>query len=191
MKVSELLAMRPGTLGVTGVLLTDGRALVTVLDEYEEVDVSPGRVSIAMVNEALMKLSPEHREAFLDLDISEDTVEEAPALTPPTITLSPEYQREAKQRASIGFIMCLVLAIETLALTGVISFVAIARKEFPDWLLISVISFPVWALSWFFMGLINKERADVVSAVLGIDRSNQPGMVASILEVLLNRRRAP
>jgi hypothetical protein len=190
MKVSELLAMRPVTLGVTGVLLTDGRALVTVLDEFNEVELSPGRVSIANVSEALLKLSPEAREAFLALEVAEDTVEEAPALTPPSITLSPEYQREAKQRASIGFIMCLVLAIETLALTGVISYVAVVRKEFPDWLLISVISFPVWALSWFFMGLINKERADVVSAVLGIDRSNQPGMMASILEVILNRRRA-
>jgi hypothetical protein len=190
MKVSELLAMRPVTLGVTGVLLTDGRALVTVLDEFNEVELSPGRVSIANVSEALLKLSPEAREAFLALEVAEDTVEEAPALTPPTLTLSPEYQREAKQRASIGFIMCLVLAIETLALTGVISYVAVVRKEFPDWLLISVISFPVWALSWFFMGLINKERADVVSAVLGIDRSNQPGMMASILEVILNRRRA-
>lgn len=187
MKVSELLAMKPGTLGVTGVLLTDGRLLIKVLDDFDGVEVAVGRVSINMVNNLLPKLSEEDQDAFMSLEVDENTTEDVTPLEPPTLHLSPGYEREAALRARMGFMMCVVLAIAVLAITASVCAVSLYRKEFPDVMLIAVILCPVMAIAWLFMGLINKERSDILSAVLGSSGGNTT-VFGTVLDALASRK---
>ena len=118
------------------------------------------------------------------LEVDDKTVETTSS-TP--LTLSPEYQREARIRAVIGMVMCVVLGLTTLMAMVTVCAVAVLDKAFPDLMLIAVILFPTTCIAWQFMGLINKERRDVLSVVLGDNQSNG-GVLGTVLDVLAARR---
>ena len=124
----------------------------------------------------------------MNLDVDDKTVETNTSAKPP-LTLSPEYQREARIRAVIGVTMCIVLGVMALMSSATICWVSVDRKEFPDWFLVLVVVGPVMAIGWQFMGLINKERRDVLSVVLG-DNQAGGGFVGTFFEFLASRRRA-
>ena len=178
--------MKPTTLGVAGILLSNGKSLVATLQGYEELAVACSECLLLQhVIDSVALLTPEHQEEFMNLDVDDKTVE--PSSAKPPLTLSPEYQREARIRAVIGIVMCVVLGLTTLAAMGTVCAVAVMDKTFPDILLIAVILFPTTCIAWQFMGLINKERRDVLSVVLG-DNPNSSGILGTVLDVLAARR---
>lgn len=186
--MSELLQVKPTTLGVSGILLSNGKSLVETLQGYEELTVSYSDCLLLQhVIDSVALLTPEHQEEFMDLDVDDKTVDKNTSAVPP-LTLSPEYLREAKTRATIGRIMCIVLAVMTLMYTATICWVSIERKEFPDWFLVLVVVGPVLGIGWQYMGLINKERRDLLSVVLG-DNQAGGGFVGSFFDFLASRRR--
>lgn len=178
--------MKPTTLGVSGILLSNGKSLVDTLQGYEELAVACSDCLLLQhVIDSVALLTPEHQEEFMNLDVDDSTVGK-PTGTPP-LTLSPEYQREARVRAVIGVTMCAVLGLMALMFTATICWVAIDRKEFPDWFLVLVVVGPVMGIGWLFMGLINKERRDLLSVVLG-DSQASGGVLGTIFDVLAARR---
>lgn len=180
--------MKPTTLGVSGIQLSNGKSLVETLQGYEELAVACSDCLLLQhVIDSVALLTPEHQEEFMSLDVDDNTVEKTPNTVPP-LTVSPEYQREAKVRAVIGVTMCVVLAVMALMFAATICWVSIDRKEFPDWFLVLVVVGPVMGIGWLFMGLINKERRDLMSVVLG-DSQAGGGFVGAFFDFLAARRK--
>lgn len=183
-----MLQVKPTTLGVAGIRLSNGLSLVETLVGYEELTLSCAECLLLQhVIDSVALLTPEHQEEFMALNVDDSTVDRGN--TPPPLTLSPEYQREARIRAVIGVTMCAVLGIMALMFTATICWVALERKEFPDMFLILVVVGPVMGIGWLFMGLINKERRDLLSVVLG-DNQAGGGVLGTVIDVLASRRAA-
>ena len=56
-----------------------------------------------------------------------------------------------------------------------------------DWLTIAVTNFPVMWITVSYMGMLSKERRDILSAVVG-DSGTRPGLVDAIIQVAAVRR---
>lgn len=90
-------------------------------------------------------------------------------------------------REKIGIIVSVILMIACMLFTVQICWVGYLNRTFPDIMLVIVVLFPLTALAWFYMGLINKERRDVLSAIVG--DSGQEGILTTILSALAARRK--
>lgn len=56
-----------------------------------------------------------------------------------------------------------------------------------DWLTIAVTTFPVMWITVSYMGMLGKERRDILSAVVG-DSGTRPGLVDAVIQVAAVRR---
>lgn len=98
-------------------------------------------------------------------------------------TLSP---RESIGRLIVGSLFCLVMAFTIITFTIGITLVAIHRMEFPSTTLCAVIVLPTMYVAWFYMGIINKERRDILSALVGSKIS--PSVITSIIDAIKKPR---
>lgn len=135
----------------------------------------------------------DHKSLWLEKEIvevkektedSSEPVNEAPK--PP---LSPEQldsiakpdRMEKITRQLVGGLYSLVLAYTILTFTTVIAMVAFDKKEFPSATLSAIIIVPTMMVAWYYMGIINRERRDILSALAG-DKVNFSNL-SSILEI--------
>lgn len=102
-------------------------------------------------------------------------VEDLKAIT----AISP---REGNGRMIIGSLFCLVMAFTIIVFTMIIAMVAVHRMEFPSTTLTAVIVLPTMYVAWFYMGIINKERRDILSALVGSKIS--PSAVVALVEAI-------
>lgn len=121
------------------------------------------------------------RQVDIQLDPSLPTTSTAPGVEDlkAISSLSP---RESNGRFFIGALFCLVMAFTIIIFTMVIAMVAVKRMEFPSTTLCAVIVLPTMYVAWFYMGIINKERRDILSALVGSKIS--PGAITAIVDAI-------
>lgn len=135
----------------------------------------------ALLNTLTQDQSDQLRQVDIRLDSATPTtpgtpgVEDLKAIS----SLSP---RESNGRFFIGALFCLVMAFTIIVFTMVIALVAVKRMEFPSTTLCAVIVLPTMYVAWFYMGIINKERRDILSALVGTKIS--PGAIAAIIDAI-------
>lgn len=121
--------------------------------------------------------------------------ERVPIPSPPTIDpaaikhIATPDRKEQFSRQLIGGMYSMVLAFTIIAFTSTVVIVSIDTKTFPSTMLAAVIIIPTMMVAWYYMGIINKERRDLLSAVVG-DKVN-PTMVGEIIDVVRNRGPRP
>lgn len=121
-------------------------------------------------------------------------VDYTPVVVPSTPVIDPDQlqalakpdKTERISRQLIGGLFCLVMAFTILVLTSTVAIVSIDKKEFPSTTLVATIVIPSMMVAWYYMGIINKERKDILSAVLG-DKVNS-STLADVIVAFKNRR---
>ena len=93
---------------------------------------------------------------------------------------------EIRSRRLIGAMFAMVLAFTILVFTSVVAVVCIDKKELPSATLAGIIILPTMMVTWYYMGIINRERRDILSAVVG-DKINS-SVIADVVNALRNRR---
>lgn len=135
----------------------------------------------------------DHKSLWLEKEVvevkekTEDSSE--PVNEVPKPPLSPEQldsiakpdRMEKITRQLVGGLYSLVLAYTILTFTTVIAMVAFDKKEFPSATLSAIIIVPTMMVAWYYMGIINRERRDILSALAG-DKVNFSNL-SSILEI--------
>lgn len=124
-------------------------------------------------------------------DVAEPEVDTPPQPTP---VIHPEVineiakpdKYEIRSRRLIGAMFAMVLAFTILVFTSVVAVVCIDKKELPSATLAGIIILPTMMVTWYYMGIINRERRDILSAVVG-DKINS-SVIADVVNALRNRR---
>lgn len=111
----------------------------------------------------------------------------SPTIDPAAIKdLATPDKTEKFSRQIIGALFCLVAAFTLLVFTVTIAIVAIDRKEFPPTGLSLTIVGSSMMVTWYCMGIINKERRDMLSAVVG-DKINS-STLGDVITAIRTRR---
>lgn len=112
---------------------------------------------------------------------------EPPAATGTEIINSEAYVAQAQARQKVGGILCYVLGLCTLMLDAAQCWDVYKNAQSLDWLTIAVTNFPVMWITVSYMGMLGKERRDILSAVVG-DSGIRPGLVDAVIQVAAIRR---
>lgn len=198
MKLSDLIANHENiTLKDLGSKTCD-----TFLDIFNKAKIPltiDEQTRLSELPELFNRLSDDDKAAALDLDIP-DSVLNTPVA--PGIPNSPEPlkkqasdlksiiaapRRENYGRIFIGALFCIIMAFSILTFTGAIAIVSIKKMEFPPTGLCGIIVIASGYIAWFYMGIINKERRDILSALVG--NKLDSGMIGNIIDVIKSRRR--
>lgn len=144
-----------------------------------------------MTVDALKKVL-EHTEATLRdqirvIEISDTKINNAGGVKKEIRDLTEPSPGERMARNWMGVLMCLVMAGCNIAITAAAVIVSIARKEFPSTMLVATVIIPTMCIAWYYMGIINKERRDILSAVFGDNLKN--GTIGEIVSVVRNRNK--
>ena len=105
------------------------------------------------------------------------------------VTQTETYVAGSKSRNRVGATICYVMAVNTLLLVVAQCWGVYKSGHTVDWLTAGVVLFPSMSIAMSYMGLLNKERRDVLSAVVG-DANTRPGVVEGFFEFLRMRRGA-
>lgn len=176
MKVADLYILKPATLGVASLMLTDGRALIDALNTYQGIQLPKGqRVTILSMQQAIENsgLSEEDKAAIAELDIDESSVTEANP-----VDLSP-LNDVGVHGFSQNFAIVtatIVMAVITLAYTAFWGWLVYTEHIKPSLYAMGFVIFPWLAVVWKSQGIISRERRDVLSVLVG-DTSTQKGLI--------------
>lgn len=179
MKVADLFELKPATLGISSLMLADGRSLIDALNTYTGIQLPQGgRVTILALQKALADsgLSDEDKTAINDLDIDENSVKEGGPvdLTPLNdVGVHGFSQNFAIVTATI------VMAVITLAYTAFWGWLVYTEHIKPSLYAMGFVIFPWLAVVWKSQGIISRERRDVLSVLVG-DTTAQKGLIDKI-----------
>ena len=185
MVVSDLLSL-PDNTSLNGYTLPDGTNLIDYLSKISPDLNVPG----LMVKDIKVYHLNNPDEGVFTTEIIEVKKEEPPQQTPihpeTVAAIASPDKRELRLRQVIGGLFSFVLAFTILAFTSVVVMVCIERKELPSATLAGIIILPTMMVTWYYMGIINRERRDILSAVVG-DKINS-SVIADVISAVKNRR---
>ena len=104
------------------------------------------------------------------------------------ITQNENYIAQAKARQVVGGVICYILGLCTLLLVAAQCWDVYHNNHSLDWITVSVTTFPVMWISVSYMGMLGKERRDILSAVVGESEAKSGGFIESLLQFLVARR---
>lgn len=138
----------------------------------------------------------EHKFIWLNQEISEinsdpaqadSTINSASSIDPEQLNnLAKPDRMERITRQIVGGLYSIVMAFTIVIFTSVVAIVAIDKKEFPSATLVAIIIVPTMMVAWYYMGIINRERRDILSAIAG-DKINS-SVIGGIIDVVMKRR---
>ena len=103
------------------------------------------------------------------------------------IVHSEAYLAQAQARQKVGGILCYVLGLCTVMLDAAQCWDVYRNAQSLDWLTIAVTNFPVMWITVSYMGMLSKERRDILSAVVG-ESGTRPGLLDAVIQVAASRR---
>lgn len=131
----------------------------------------------------------EHKSILLAKEIIEPAKAEPtppPVIHPEAINAIAKPDRHERIiRQVIGGLFSFVLAFTILAFTAVVVLVCVEKKELPSATLAGIIILPTMMVTWYYMGIINRERRDILSAVVG-DKINS-SVIADVITAVRKR----
>lgn len=189
MKLKELLKIRPDEVKIGHLQLESGRTIQEVLIDLDALgDLPPeGIVTVSDLNRCIGRLTEEQYKLFIEkeLDPMHDNNDDTEVVEKLNSIIGDNERNDERDR--VGRRVTYAMVICCMAIISVICYVSIVNKQFPDAFL-SVITVGFLAMiGWFYMGLINKERRDILSVLVGEKVDN--GIVESIFNAVINRRK--
>lgn len=104
------------------------------------------------------------------------------------ITGTETYIAGSKARNAIGRFLSWVLGLCTVLITGTNCWVAVQTGHMIDAINIASNLWPIALVVWVWNGVLNKERKDVLSAVVG-DSGSRPGMLETVINAMAGRNK--
>lgn len=186
MKLSELFDVKPQTMGISGLMLKDGRSLVEALNSYDAINIPPGkRVTILTLRNRLgdSSISESVREEIKNLEIDEDAVVEGniPRLT--DITNEGQADRTQKFVVVMATISLFIITVASCATWGWLAYIEHLKPSLGHLIVLAV----CWTMViWKSQGIISQERRDLISAIVGDaeDKKSLWDHVGTIVDVM-------
>jgi len=158
--------------------------IATVKDLREYLDSHPDDDNKTIWLEMEIAPLPEQGK---EEPVNDQTDKTVPGIHPEVIgAIAKPDKYEVRSRRLVGAMFAMVLAFTILIFTSVVAVVCIDRKELPSATLAGIIILPTMMVTWYYMGIINRERRDILSAVVG-DKINS-SVVADVITALRSRR---
>ncbi|URG14240.1 hypothetical protein [Pectobacterium phage vB_ParM-25] len=187
MKLGELLDSSYGSIGIGYLVTTDGKALDKLLGKALNLTDYHGPMTADALKRKLDTVDETIRNQIRAIEISDTKINNAGGVKKEIRDLTEPSPGERMARNWMGVLMCLVMAGCNIAITAATVIVSIARKEFPSTMLVATVIIPTMCIAWYYMGIINKERRDILSAVFGDNLKN--GTIGEIVSVVRNRNK--
>lgn len=186
MKVESLLNLRPVTLGITGIVLTDGNNLVDSLVNMGAAIDPSKRLTIKIAKEALQAFPPEIRDQILDWEVDEES--EAERIPQGFIQglNDPVTDASLKHSNSIyGWTLC----ITTLILAAPTAYSIFVEHVYPKPIWGVILILPVTLAVLYLIGAL-KQRQSLLSVILG-DTSSKESVGMTVIKAIANRGSPP
>lgn len=188
MKLGEILDSNYGSIGLGYMVTEDGKSITPIISALLNTPNYTGPLTADALKKALETTDEETRETIRNLVISDRLINNAGGVQKEIRDLTEPSAGERMARNWMGVLMCMVMAGCNIAITAATVIVAIARKEFPSTMLVATVIIPTMCIAWYYMGIINKERRDILSAVFGDNLKN--GTIGEIVSVVRNRNKS-
>lgn len=186
MKVSDLLVVKPQTFGISSLGLTDGRPLLTALNELEEIDVTAGvRITIKMLGEMIATLPAETAEEVLGWEIDIDATEPAiPIDHSDRVFVRQTTENTQRITESQGKFLLATMIIVTLAFTFTICYVTLVDHKLPERFVtaMTISQAAITAAFWRYLGILRTNNS-LLGVVLG-DGKEKEGIVQGMINKL-------
>lgn len=201
MKLSDLITNHENiTLGDLG--SKQCTCLLSLFDKAKiPLNISP-ETKLCQLTDLFKGLTDDQRNNALNLDIPDNVMSPAPQTTgiaDSQVSLTKQAadlksiiaapRRENYGRIYIGALFCIIMAFTIITFVAAIVIVAIKKMEFPPTGLSCVLVISSGYIAWFYMGIINKERRDILTALVG--NKLDSGMIGNIIDIIKRPRRPP